>query len=634
VPLLCATSAFALPKFLTQPADQSVSLGANVTEVTSASGFAPLSYQWHFNDAAITGATARTLNLTNAQLAIAGNYSVVVADSTGSVTSRVARLEVDPTFTMITAGPIATDGGASIGAAWGDYNSDSLPDLLIGNVTGPFDFLYRNTGDGTFERVGTNNFAGASFGGGAWVDYDNDSLLDLYTVSARDSGVRLFHNEGNGTLLRLTNADLVGPIIGQHAPSGSVAVGDYDRDGFVDIFVANGTFSGDMKSFLFHNERDGTFSKITNGAIANDLYESWTGSWVDYDDDGWPDLFVTSNGGFTPSTRPEANRFYHNDGPAGFRKLGLAETGISPDDGGYSRGCAWGDYDNDGLLDLYVAGRRNLLYHNLGNGMFEKITTGQITTDTSVTESIGCTWVDYDNDGYLDLFVVNVGDNNFFYHNNGNGTFTKITSGSFVNDGPALTSIDAAWADYDNNGFLDLIIVAENGGNFLFHNNGKTNHWINIRLVGTVSNRSAIGAKVRLLTSIAGKTFWQRRDIGLNNSQEGQSDLRASFGLGDAASIPTVRVEWPSGTIQEFHHIPGDQFLTVTEPAQVQGLLVDGQYELTLKGGIGFTYEVQASADLATWTALTHVLTTNMAMPVISLDTTQAPKSFFRAIRQ
>ena len=433
-------------------------------------------------------------------------------------------------------------------------------------------------------------------------------------------------------MLRLTNASVVGPIVTNHTASGSVAWGDYDGDGFVDVFVANGTFSGDTKSFLYHNQGNGTFAKITTGSVVEDLYDSWTGAWADYDDDGRLDLFVTSNGAFTPSGLGEDNRLYHNDGPSGFTKLSAAQMGVPAHDGGYSRGCAWGDYDNDGLLDLFVAGHTNLLYHNNGNGKFTKITTGEIVTDATVNESIGCTWVDYDNNGYLDMFVINVADHNFLYHNNGNGTFTKINSGSMVNDG-VVSSVDAAWADYDNDGFMDVVIANE-AANGLFHNNGNSNHWINLKLVGTASNRAAIGAKVRLQATIGGKTLWQRRDIAGSGSLGSQSDLRASFGLGDATNIETVRIEWPSGTIQELHNVGTDQFLTVKEPARLKSSMIGGQYQLVLNGGVGFTYDVRASTNLVDWISLTNLVTTNMTMPAISLDAAQVPQQYYRAMRQ
>jgi len=230
--------------------------------------------------------------------------------------------------------------------------------------------------------------------------------------------------------------------------------------------------------------------------------------------------------------------------------------------------------------------------------------------------------------------VVNVSDNNFLYHNNGNSTFTRVNSGSLVDDGSTLSHIDAAWADYDNDGFMDVVIVADNGNNSLFHNNGNTNQWINLKLVGTVSNRQAIGAKVRLKATLGGKTFWQRRDIGASTSQEGQSDLRAGFGLADATNIDAVRIEWPSGIVQELRNVGTKQFLTVTEPARLQGRMMGGQYQLLLNGGVGFTYAFQASTNLLDWTLLTNLVTTNMTMPVISLDAAQVSPKYFRAMRQ
>jgi hypothetical protein len=627
--------AFALPRITTQPANQSVSLGANVTTFVFAAGLAPISYQWRFNDAEIASAVTRTLILTNAQLINAGGYSVVVTDTSGSVTSLVAVLDVDPTFTMITTGPVVTDTApASTGAAWGDYDNDGFPDLLIGNqrerngLPAP-SFLYRNKGDGTFERVLTNVIGGLMDGSGAWADYDNDGLLDFYTVSAGDAGVHLYHNEGNGTFLRLTNVAAVGPIISDHNYSGGLAWGDYDNDGFVDMMVANGEGVSNDKNFLFRNQGNGSFSEIAAGSIVNDLRESWAVAWADYDDDGRLDLFVSNDNG-------EDNQLFHNDGPGGFTELTAAQVGSLVHDGGDSGACAWGDYDNDGHLDLFVASTpRNLLYHNNGNGTFTRITTGGIATNAAAIESNGCAWVDYDNDGYLDLFVVNAGDNNFLYHNNGDGTFTRIFTGSLVNDGTAITSVDCAWADYDNDGFMDVVVINNIGGkSSLFHNNGNTNHWINLKLVGTASNRAAIGAKVRLLATIGGKTFWQRRDIGGGGSLAGQADLRAGFGLGDATNIDTVRIEWPSGTVQELHNVASKQFLTVTEPARLKGSLNGGQYQLVLNGGIGFAYDLQASTNLVNWTSLTKVLTTNMTMPVITLDAAQMTQQYFRAMRQ
>ena len=625
---LSLSTAFAQPKIPTPPTDQSVSVGATVTEQVFASGVGPLSYQWRFNDVEIVGAIKRTLILTNIQSTNAGGYSVVVANNSGSITSRVARLDVDTAFRMITAGPIPTDTPTSeYEVAWGDYDGDGFPDLLGGNAADPGAFLYRNRGDGTFEAIHTNIVGGLKPGVGAWADYDNDGFLDFYTVEPGNSGNRLYHNLGNGTFLRLTNAATIGSILTDHSYSTSVAWGDYDNDGFVDVVVANGlSGSTSIKNFLYHNQGDGTFAKITSGAIVNDARQSWSVSWADYDDDGRLDLFVTNDSG-------QDNQLFHNDGPTGFTQLTAAQVGSIVHEGGDSRGAAWGDYDNDGYLDLFVShGPKNLLYHNDGHGHFTRITMGAIVNDTTPFKSHGCAWVDYDDDGYLDLFAVQPGDNNFLYHNNGDGTFTRILTGSLVNDGVNAVSIDAAWADYNNDGFMDVALANESN-NTLFQNAGNQNHWINLRLVGTASNRAAIGAKVRVLATIGGKTFWQRRDITGSGSISAQSDLRASFGLGDATNIDTVRIEWPSGTVQELHNVETKQFLTVTEPARLKGARGGNFYRLDLNGGIGFTYEIQFSRDLIDWTSLTTIQTTNMTMTPF-FGYAEGLHRFFRALRK
>src|SRR5207247_780792 len=211
---------------------------------------------------------------------------------------------------------------------------------------------------------------------------------------------------------------------------------------------------------------------------------------------------------------------------------------------------AWGDYDNDGNLDLFLANggvthRNNSLYRSNGDGAFTKILDGIIVNNSINANgwSLSCTWGDYDNDGYLDLFVT-TGNQDFtrlaksyLYHNNGDGTFTEISDGSPVND--LGRSPAASWVDYDNDGFLDLFVAnggfwAQNNGgalltNFLYHNNGNTNNWLTIKLAGTVSNRSAIGAKVRVEATIRGKTMWQMRQIFGGDSQANEQPLDAHF---------------------------------------------------------------------------------------------------------
>ena len=290
-------------------------------------------------------------------------------------------------------------------------------------------------------------------------------------------------------------------------------------------------------------------------------------------------LFVSTGNGLK-------NSLYHNNGDGTFSKI---TTGIIVNETSYSVGSAWGDYDNDGFLDMFVANRlgSNFLYRNNGDGTFTKITSGTVVTD--VADANGCSWGDYDGDGYLDLFVTNWnGQHNALYKNNGDGTFTKITTGNLVIEGG--NSVACGWADFNNDGFLDLFVANVGGqNNFLYRNDGNEKSRISIKGIGTTSNRSAIGAKIKVKATIGGSTRWQTRQISSANGWDG-SDLSAYFGLGDASIIETLRIEWPSGVIQEIQTVPVNQILTVTEPFPLAPLITLHPQSQTV--GFGGNYHV------------------------------------------
>jgi hypothetical protein len=455
-------------------------------------------------------------------------------------------------FTVITNGPVVNDHGDSTGCAWGDYDNDGNLDLFVSNFGTPFNYLYRNQGDGTFARVTTGAIAtdDTNSEGATWGDYDNDGFLDLFVAVGLGGNDLLYRNNGDGSFTKIA-AD---PVVQSAGNSRGCAWGDYDNDGHLDLFVAN---EQGQNNFLFHNNGGGAFTKINFGSIVNDGGASYGCAWGDYDNDGYLDLFVANLN--------QNNFLYHNNRDGTFTRV---TSGRIVSDGGASQGCAWGDYDNDGLLDLFVANRnqKNFLCHNEGNGLFSAITNGSIVNDIGYSWSPA--WIDYDNDGSLDLFVANgpasgAGQNNFLYRNNGDGTFTRVTTGTIVNDG--ANSDACAWGDYNNDGFLDLFVSNLNGqNNLLYRNDGNTNNWLTVRCVGRLSNKSGIGVKVRLQTMAGSR--WQMREISGGSGYGSQNAPYAYFGLGAATNIDIVRIEWPSGIVQQLQAVAPKQLLTVTEP--------------------------------------------------------------------
>ena len=246
---------------------------------------------------------------------------------------------------------------------------------------------------------------------------------------------------------------------------------------------------------------------------------------------------------------------------------------------------------------------------------------------------MGCTWGDYDNDGYIDLFVSNAsGQRNFLYRNSGGGSFEKITAGNIVSDGG--DSIGCAWGDYDNDGFLDLFVANRSGqNNFLYHNDGNGNHWLRIKCVGTVSNRAAIGSKIRIKATLAGTERWQLRQVSGGDGENNSDSLMAQFGLGDAIVVDIVRVEWPSGAVQEFRNAAVNQTLTVTEPPRLAASpRANGVgFEMNLTGAAGVAYEIEGSTDLANWMPITTLTNSSRATPFTDATATAYRQRFYRA---
>jgi len=462
----------------------------------------------------------------------------------------IRSLAGDP-FTKITEGEIVNDSNAlSLGCSWADYDNDSDLDLYSCNY-GHNNFFYVNNGDGTFTKTtSTLLIHPGNSNAGTWADYDSDGDLDLIVANNGnyEDMESWFSNNGDRTFTQIVND----PIANDGGASQGVCWSDYDNDGHLDLFIPNG-FYAPANNSLFHNNGNGSFTKITSGAIVSDGGTSRSASWADYDNDGDSDLHV-SNEGF------ENDFFYINNGDGTFTR---DSTIIITMDGRNSRGGSWGDYDNDGDLDLFVANNSggNFLYQNDGNGSFI-IDTSSVVSEKAA--SFNGIWFDYNNDGDLDLFVANhLGYDNFLYDNNGDGTFTKNTSSIVANDGGF--SETCASGDYDNDGDLDLFVSNVTENNFLYRNNGNSNSWMNILCEGTVSNRSGIGATVRAKATINGNPVWQLRQVEAQGGYRNQNSLNVEFGFGDATIIDSLTIEWPSGILDVYTNVGVNQFMTAIE---------------------------------------------------------------------
>jgi hypothetical protein len=463
-----------------------------------------------------------------------------------------------PQWTEINAGDIVNNGGSTQGVSWADYDNNVYLDLFVTNSLSPGgqdNWLYQNNRDRSFTRITTG--AIVSDGGfsrtSTWGDCDNDGNLDCFVPNWPDAVNFLYMGDGMGSFTKVT----AGPVVSEALGSQAASWGDYNNDGLLDLFVGNhGTNS------LFRND-GASFTKMLSGDIAADEGETYGVAWADYDNDGNLDLFIANASGGN-------NGLYLNNGSGGFTKV-TGQDIVS--DGGESCGGSWGDYDNDGDLDLFVCNisystpGHNFLYTNNGDGTFARVTTGSIVTDGGY--SFGSCWGDYDNDADLDLFVANSptgGTEDFLYENNGDGTFSRVTDDA-VTTGTG-GSYGAAWGDYDRDGDLDLAVACmldDNENNRLFCNNGNGSNWINIHCIGTVSNRSAIGAVVRVKTTVDGVPLWQMRQIAGQTGYCGQNSLNVHFGLDRAGDIDSLVVEWPSGMVEVGENVGVNEFLVLIE---------------------------------------------------------------------
>lgn len=434
-------------------------------------------------------------------------------------------------FVRAVDGALVSDGGPSRGVAWGDVDGDGLPDLAVANDGAWPPWLYRNRGGGAFEQeVDGWPLSGAGFSQGvAWIDYDDDGDLDLHLTDWGTRGhplhdgptyrpTSLFRNDGGGAEIL---PDLVpvaaGDLTTNSVPAVQACWADYDADGDLDVFLA---VRDDVDDALYENRGDGTFRRVRRGP--------WVGR------------------------------------------------------GGLARTCGAGDADGDGLPEIYVgnfAGEDNVLYRNRGDLRFDEDVDSHLSQGGGRT--YGVSWVDYDDDGDLDLYVANgtmgtedvpdFGLENFLYLSRGDGTFRRVTTGPAVTD--RRVSAGVATADYDRDGDLDLFVANWGGGaeersNDLYRNTTSdrtSRRWVLLRLEGVESNRYGIGAEVRVLARIGRRPVWLTRRLSAGTGFASQDEPTVHVGLGDAPRVDSLVVRWPSGAVARLADLEVDRVYHLRE---------------------------------------------------------------------
>jgi hypothetical protein len=492
----------------------------------------------------------------------------------------------DPTNPAVTF----TNTAASYkGAVWIDFDHDNWPDLFVSQR-----FLFRNTRNGNFVQLA--DVAGAAGGqvaaGSSWGDLDNDGDLDCITSSA-NSG--LHRNNGNDTFTLVANAL---PNFAGYS-SWDCALADADNNGRLDLaFVhAAGGFhpTGPFPCRFYLQNTDGNFQKINGYEFTDDSTQAYTiPTWSDYDLDGDMDLFVGS-GPAQIAPKPDFNykNLLKENGTFSLQRLEAFPFKVLQDGQVYN----FIDFDNDGDLDICLTNysQAPTRFYLNNDGVY-------VSKNTPFTTTVGhlsnC-WGDVDNDGFLDVLIATDGDANArLYRNLGNGSFAAAQIAGTA--GNAICGI--ALADYDNDGDLDFYTNGATTGRALFRNDNLAGNrnWAQITLEGVQSNRSAIGALLRLKT-LGGK--WQIREVSAHNSFQGQNDLRQHFGLNDAASIDSLEVRWPSGLVQTFTNLMPNFFYKLVENENI-GVIVGTvepgkQANLTIQPNpVGREFEIRAGEKI------------------------------------
>jgi len=507
--------------------------------------------------------------------------------------------------------------GKGSGLAFFDYDNDGWLDIYLTNgirfgetytpQNAPTSHLYKNNRDGTFSDVtARSGLARTDWGTGVCVgDYDNDGWDDLFCCFWGHN--ILFHNNGDGTFTDVTRqAGLYEERI--RWGSGCTWL-DFDRDGFLDLFVCNfveldlakvplpgqasycqwkgvPVFCGPKGlpgglNILYHNNGDGTFTDVSEkaGILKPGPRYSITAVSCDFDNDGWPDIFVAVDS--------EENLLFRNKHDGTYEEIAMI-AGVALSEDGRAQACmgvAVGDYDCDGWFDLFVTNFEEdtcELYRNNGDGTFADVTFPAGVNLNTHYVNWGAGFIDYDNDGWPDIFYVtghaypevegrDIGSlyksPRVVYRNMGNGRFNDVSALLGPGVAQRYASRGCAFGDYDNDGDIDVLVLNMNDVPSLLRNDGgNTGNWIKLKLMGTRCNRTAIGARVRVVTG----EHSQVDEVHSGGSLMSQSDLRLHFGLGTAKFIDVIEVKWPTTQKTErFTGIPANQILTIKEESGI-----------------------------------------------------------------
>ncbi|HET9741536.1 MAG TPA: CRTAC1 family protein [Terriglobales bacterium] len=502
------------------------------------------------------------------------------------------------------------------GVAFYDYDNDGWLDIFLVNgwrLEGfpkgeePVCHLFKNNRDGTFTDVTLKaGLARSGWGQGVCVgDYDNDGYEDLFVSYYGQNA--LYHNNGNGTFTDVTAK--AGLTQKKTRWNTGCAFIDYDRDGHLDLFIANYIdldlktapvpesgpclYKGIMvacgppglnggRDILYHNNGDGTFTDVSEKSGVTQTASTY-GLGVltaDFDDDGWPDIYVADD-----ST---ASALFHNLKNGRFEDIAIAAgAALSPDGKPQAgMGVSAGDYMHDGNLGIFktnFAGDTHSLYRNLGNDNFDDETFQSGLGLNTRYLGWGCGFFDMDNDGWLDILVCNghvypevaqlrteaaYAQRKLLYRNLHDGKFADVSTDAGPGISAAVPARGCAFGDFDNDGDVDVVVNCVNTYPQLLRCDSTTdNHWIKVRTIGTKSNRSGIGARIKCVTKFPGmeKPVEQVDEVRSGGSYFSQNDLRVHFGLGKATKVDLIHIRWPSGHIDEMKDIDADRVIYVKE---------------------------------------------------------------------